>query len=67
MLAVSLLDPAGEADRVMAVVGLGDQLGPAVIAGPGPVYHLGQDSRQQLAAVRTQHGPAPLRQAGLRC
>jgi hypothetical protein len=40
--AVGVLDPPGEADRVVAVAGLGDQLGPAVVAVAGPVHDLGQ-------------------------
>jgi hypothetical protein len=39
-LAVGLVDPAGQPDWVVAVAGLGDQLHPAVIAGPGPVHDL---------------------------
>jgi hypothetical protein len=43
-LPVGMLDPAGEADRVMAVTSLGDQLGPSVVAVAGPLHHLGQDA-----------------------
>ncbi len=39
-LAVGLVDPAGQADRVVAVAGLSDQLHPAVIALAGPVHDL---------------------------
>jgi hypothetical protein len=38
---VGVLDPAGQADRVVAVAGLGDELGPAVIAPAGPLDDLG--------------------------
>jgi hypothetical protein len=48
-LAVGVLDPSSEADRVMAVAGLGDQLHPALVAGPGPVHDLGQHRRQLVA------------------
>jgi hypothetical protein len=48
-LAVGVLDPAGQPDRVMAVAGLGDQLGPAVVALAGPIHDLSQHPRQQLA------------------
>jgi hypothetical protein len=41
---VGVLDPAGEADWVVAVAGLGDQLGPAVIAVPGPLHDLPEDA-----------------------
>ncbi len=55
-LAVGLLDPAGQADRVVAVAGLGDQLGPPLIALPGPLHDLGQHPRQYLAhAGRVGH------------
>ena len=53
-VAVGVLDPAGQADRVVAVAGLGDQLGPAVIAVAGPVHDLPEDAGQQLA----HRGPA---------
>jgi hypothetical protein len=51
-----VVDPAGQADRVVAVAGLGDQLHPAVIAGPGPVHDLAEDPWQQLThAGRVAH------------
>jgi hypothetical protein len=42
-LAVGLLDPSGQPDRVVAVAGLGDQLGPAVTAVPGPLDQLAEE------------------------
>ena len=51
-----MLDPAGEADGVVAVAGLGDQLGPPRITMAGPVHDLGQDAGEQLAhANRLRH------------
>src|SRR4029453_9440939 len=47
-LAVGLLNPPSEADRVVAVAGLGDQLGPAVIAVAGPLDDLPDDAGEQL-------------------
>jgi hypothetical protein len=47
--AVGLVDPAGQADGVVAVAGLGDQLGPPLIAVAGPLDHLLQDVGEQLA------------------
>src|SRR5213078_5413002 len=41
---IGVLDPAGQADRVVAVAGLGDQLGPPLIAVASPVHDLAQDS-----------------------
>jgi hypothetical protein len=59
-LAVGLLDPAGQADGVVAVAGLGDQLGPAVVAVAGPVHDLGQHSGQGLAYQdRLGHATTP--------
>jgi hypothetical protein len=46
---VGVLDPAGEADGVVAVAGLGDQLGPSVVAVAGAVHDLPKDAGQQLA------------------
>ena len=61
-LAVGLLDPAGQADGVVAVAGLGDQLGPPLIAVAGPVHELPEDAGEQLAH------PAPARSCSiLRC
>src|SRR4029453_16710056 len=45
-LAVGVLDPSGQADRVVAVAGLGDQLGPPRIAMPGPLDQLPDDAGQ---------------------
>ena len=57
---VGLLDPAGQADRVMAVAGLGNQLGPAVIACSGPVHDLAENAGEQLAHVnRLRHAASP--------
>jgi hypothetical protein len=59
-LAVGLVDPAGQADRVMAVAGLSDQLGPPVVAVAGPLHQLPEDAREQLAhASRLAHGGPP--------
>src|SRR5215211_3966624 len=59
-LPVGVLDPAGQANGVVAVAGLGDQLHPAVIAGPGPVHDLAEDAREQLAhAKRLGHAALP--------
>ncbi len=59
-LAVGVLDPAGQADGVMAVPGLGDQLGPAVIAVAGPLHDLGQHPREHVAhAGRVAHATSP--------
>jgi hypothetical protein len=41
---VGVVDPAGEADRVVAVAGLDDQLHPTVIAVAGPLHNLAEDS-----------------------
>jgi len=49
---VGLLDPADKADRVMAVAGLSDQLGPAVIAAAGPDHDLAQDAEELGASLR---------------
>jgi hypothetical protein len=55
-----VLDPAGETDRVMAVAGLSDQLGPPRIAVAGPVDHLTEDTRQQLPHPhRLRHATSP--------
>jgi hypothetical protein len=60
-LAVRLLDPPDEADRVMAVAGLGHELGPPVIAVPGPLHNLGQHPRQDLTHPdRLAHAASPL-------
>jgi hypothetical protein len=48
-LLVGVLDPAGQADRVVAVAGLSDQLGPPLIAGSGPFHDLAEDAGEQLA------------------
>jgi hypothetical protein len=56
---VGVLDPAGQADGVVAVAGLGDELGPAVIAVPGPVDNLGEDAGEQLAHVNRVGHAAP--------
>jgi hypothetical protein len=50
-LAVGLVDPAGQADRVMAVASLGDQLGPAVVAVAGPVHDPGNTSPTRAGSV----------------
>jgi hypothetical protein len=47
-LVVGVLDPAGEADRVVAVAGLGDQLGPPRVAVTSPLHDLHQDTGEQL-------------------
>src|SRR5215211_8805408 len=49
---VGVLDAAGEADRVVAVAGLGDQLHPAVKALAGPVHDLAQDAEELGASLR---------------
>jgi hypothetical protein len=57
---VGVLDPSGEADRVVAVAGLSDQLGPAVVAVPGPVDDLPEDAGEQLAHPgRLGHATSP--------
>jgi hypothetical protein len=48
-LAVGVLNAASQADRVVAVASLRDQLGPAVIAVPGPVHDLRQHPREHVA------------------
>ena len=54
--AVGVLDPAGQADGVVAVAGLGDQLGPPVVAVPGAVHDLGQHPWEHVAhAGRVGH------------
>jgi hypothetical protein len=58
-LAVGLLDPAGEADGVVAVASLGDQLGPALVAVAGSVHDLSQDTGQQLAHLNRLGHAAP--------
>jgi len=59
-LAVGLLDSAGQADWVVAVAGLGYQLGPAVIAVAGPVHDLTEDTGEQLAHPhRLRHATSP--------
>jgi hypothetical protein len=59
-LAVGVLDSAGQADRVMAVAGLSDQLHPAVIALAGPVDDLAENTREQVAhADRLAHATSP--------
>ena len=51
---------AGQADRVVAVAGLGDQLGPPVIAVTSPVDDLPEDAGEQLAyANRLGHATSP--------
>jgi hypothetical protein len=58
--AVGLLDPSGEADGVVAVAGLSDQLRPPVIAMPGPLDDLAEDAGQQLAhPYRLGHATSP--------
>jgi hypothetical protein len=60
-LAVGVLDPSGQADRVVAVAGLGDEFGPARVAVPGPLDDLGQHTRQDLAYPgRLAHAASPL-------
>jgi hypothetical protein len=55
---VGVLDPAGQADGVVAVAGLGHQLGPAVVAVAGALDDLLEDLGQQLAhAGRLGHVP----------
>jgi hypothetical protein len=57
---VGVLDPAGQADGVVAVAGLGDQLGPPRIAGAGPVDQLSQDTGEQLPHPdRLRHATSP--------
>ena len=57
---VGVLDPAGEADRVVAVAGLGDQLGPPRIAVAGPLDDLPEHAREQLAHPgRLGHATSP--------
>jgi hypothetical protein len=57
---VGVLDPAGQPDRVVAVAGLSDQLGPAVIAVAGPLDDLAEDAGQQLAhPYRLGHATSP--------
>jgi hypothetical protein len=57
---VGVFYPAGKADGVVAVAGLGDQLGPPLIAVGGPVHDLPQDAREQLAhAHRLGHAASP--------
>ena len=46
---VGVLDPAGQADRVVAVAGLGDQLGPARHSRARPAPRPPQDTGEQLA------------------
>jgi hypothetical protein len=59
-LAVRMLDPSGQPDGVVAVAGLGDQLGPPLVAMTGPVHDLGQDAREQLAHQdRLRHATSP--------
>jgi hypothetical protein len=59
-LAVGLVDAAGQADRVVAVAGLGDQLRPPLIARAGPVHQLPEDAGEQLAhANRVGHAASP--------
>jgi hypothetical protein len=55
-----VLDATSEADRVVAVAGLGDQLGPPVIAVAGPLDHLPQDTGEQLPhSGRLVHATSP--------
>jgi hypothetical protein len=57
---VGVLDPTGQADGVVAVAGLGHQAHPTVIALAGPVHHLGQHPRQDLAHPnRARHATSP--------
>jgi hypothetical protein len=59
-LPVGLPDAAGEADRVVAVAGLGDQLGPPRIAMPGPLDQFPDDAGQQLPHPhRLTHAASP--------
>jgi hypothetical protein len=44
-----VLDPAGQADGVVAVAGLSDQLDPPLVAVAGSIDDLGQDPGQGLA------------------
>jgi hypothetical protein len=44
---VGVVDAAGQADGVVAVAGLGDQLGPPRIAVAGPLDDLPEDAGQQ--------------------
>src|SRR5215211_1162460 len=46
---VGVLDPAGQADRMVTVAGLSDQLHPALIALAGAVHDLAEDAGQQFA------------------
>ena len=56
---VGLLDPAGQADGVVAVAGLRDQLHPALIALAGPVDDLAEDAGEQLAHANRVGHAAP--------
>jgi hypothetical protein len=56
---VGVLDAAGQADRVMAVAGLRDQLHPALIALAGPVDDLAEDAGEQLARANRVGHAAP--------
>src|SRR5215207_6515830 len=56
---VGVLDPAGEADGVVAVAGLGDQLGPPLVAVPGSVDDLGEGAGEQLAHANRVGHAAP--------
>jgi hypothetical protein len=54
-----VLDAAGQADGVMAVAGLGDQLGPPLVAVTGAVDDLGEDAGEQLAHANRVGHAAP--------
>ena len=55
-----MVDPAGEADRVVAVAGLSDQLGPPLIAVTGPVDQLAKHTGEQLPHPgRLGHATSP--------
>jgi hypothetical protein len=57
---VGVLNPAGQADRVVAVAGLGDQLHPTLVTLAGPVHDLGQHAGEQLRHLnRLTHAASP--------
>src|SRR5215207_1117048 len=56
---VGVLDPAGEADGVVAVAGLGDQLSPPLVAVTGSVDDLGEDAGEQLTHANRVGHAAP--------
>jgi hypothetical protein len=58
---IGVVNPADQADRVMAVASLGHELSPPVIVVPGPLDDLGQDPGQDLAHPgRLAHAASPL-------